>query len=70
MRLFARALILSWTLLLPTVSARAQKPAASEPAVNFLFRDQFYLNPSQKIYFKWEDQRLKAEENAWMMRHS
>lgn len=25
---------------------------------------------SQKIYFKWEDQRLKAEENAWMMRHS
>lgn len=51
MRLFVRALILSGVLILPVSSLWAKPSTPEDAPVNLLFRDQFYLAPSQKVYF-------------------
>lgn len=51
MRLVARIFILGFFSVLPTLSLFAQEPSPSESPVNSVFRDQFYLDPSQKIHF-------------------
>ncbi|MBI4115789.1 MAG: hypothetical protein HY447_04340 [Candidatus Omnitrophica bacterium] len=49
MQVFARRLILSLFLLALPISLFAQEPSSTESPADFLFRDQFYLSPSQKI---------------------
>lgn len=49
MRLFGCWVTLVSLILLPPRLLSAQEASPSEPAVNRLFRDQFYLSPSEKI---------------------
>lgn len=53
-------------LLTTSASVAAQEPSPPEPSANFIFRDRFYLPPSQKIRYKTvpADGLLLLEERA------
>ena len=45
---------------------RLFKPIQVEPHIEL----EYDKDPAKRIFFRWEDRRLIAEQRAWIMRHS